>query len=579
MPHIRRAGPRMPGPRSVSNSGASPLTLVELPALLREPERRIHAGVQRADQLAPAGRYVRSAPKLYNFDDGHPVNARIRAGMAQPEQDYPPLHHVVLRDAMVTGQGTVITRDSILIHDSCWEFFNHKLVPIGLHRQDDTTLVLETAPTRRITRPSLLVKRPWWRNYGHWLLDSATLLSLIPGIRLPSDWQIVIGRPEPGMRDVVEQTLATLAPGVPIIEHRDDETWVFDELHYTSPVSRPGTFKLPQALVALRTQFLGAACPSSPGKKLYVTRGNTDRRRLLNEDAIAALCVARGFEVVRPEELSVTEQARLFHTADIIVGVKGAALTNLLFCTSAAAVVVLSPLGWMDVLFWDLAGQIGMDYVEIIGPVDEASGSPSHQPFTIDPSLLSQALDDLDATHEWQRPVHSSRIEPETPPPQTIVPTPPRMPRSTIEVFAHFQDEGDVTVAVNEPLHGAVSNHAIEGFGIRPSPNTPSAEIEYRGVVGKNWLTPWVQGGAYCGTRGWRLPLFGFAVRLHGRTARQFLCTYDASFADGSVLHSISDGQDCVSETMAPLTSLTIRLQRRPKVSRVQAVSQDEGRV
>lgn len=555
----------------MSDTCVEALTLIELSNLLRDPRQRIAAGVEHIDLLATAGRYVRSAPRLYNLDDQHPVSIRTRADMARTEQDYPPLHHVVIKDATLIGQGTVITRDAHLIHDSCWEFLDHQKVPVGLRRQDDDAIVPEGQPTRRITRPSLLVKRPWWRNYGHWLLDSAALLALIPGIRLPPDWQIVIGGPHQGMRAVVHQTLATLAPGVPVIEHPDEETWVFDELHYTSPVSRPGLFKLPQGLVALRTQFLGSDYPSSPGRKLYVTRGTTDRRRLLNEDAIAELCVARGFEVVRPEHLSLHEQARLFHAADIVVGVKGAALTNLLFCTSSAAVVVLSPRGWRDVLFWDLAGQLGMDYAEVIGHGKATSGHPSHQPFSIDPSLLGEALDDLEAARGRQRAVLSLMEKTEASP---IATAPPGEPEEAGEVFAHIQDEGDITVAINRALGGSVPGRAIEGFGIRPSTDIASDEIEYRGVVGKNWPTPWVQGGTFCGSRGWRLPLFGFAVRLRGQAEQQFQCQYDATFADGTILRSVAEGKDCVAETLAPLTSLTIRLRRRPAAAPVEAVLQ-----
>ncbi len=280
-----------------------------------------------------------------------------------------------------------------MISDSCWEVFAQHGVPQGLHHLPDGDLVQSIPLSRRIDTPSLLLKRPYWRNYGHWLVDSAALLALIPALAMPSGWQIVLGLPEDdNMRGIVRETLAALAPDVPVIEHRDSETWEFAELHYVMPLSRTPLFKLPMGLTALRSLLLTSGEPRRHGRKIFIDRGPEWRRTLENEGELRSICENAGFEFVKPEQLTLRGQAELFNSAEIIVGIKGAALTNLLFCTSSASVVVLSSDNWGDLFFWDIAGQIGVRYLEILGPTQDASKGPRTSSFRIDPGLFAEAL-------------------------------------------------------------------------------------------------------------------------------------------------------------------------------------------
>ena len=50
------------------------------------------------------------------------------------------------------------------------------------------------------------------------------------------------------------------------------------------------------------------------------------------------------------------------------------------------------------------------------------------------------------------------------------------------------------------------------------------------------WLSPWVEGGKFCGSRGMALPLLGLSVRLKGTAAKAFECSYSATFVDGSAV-------------------------------------------
>ncbi len=51
-------------------------------------------------------------------------------------------------------------------------------------------------------------------------------------------------------------------------------------------------------------------------------------------------------------------------------------------------------------------------------------------------------------------------------------------------------------------------------------------DLEYQAVLGRGWLSPWIEGGKFCGSRGMALPLLGLNVRLKGEAAKTHECTY-----------------------------------------------------
>ena len=132
------------------------------------------------------------------------------------------------------------------------------------------------------------------------------------------------------------------------------------------------------------------------------------------------------------------------------------------------------------------------------------------------------------------------------------------------EVMAHVQRTGDVGVKLGEWLGLKGSRQWIEGFGLSPANGIALEDIEYQAVLGRNWLSPWVSGGKYCGSRGMALPLLGIKVRLKGVAARTFDCSYSATFVDGSAVGPVSGGEACEAESLAALESFRIVLQPRP---------------
>jgi capsular polysaccharide biosynthesis protein len=352
------------------------------------------AGASHIGMLAPAGRYTRAPPFHVDTAQADPeTRATLDRYFGWTIAPCPSLRTVRLAGALLTGQGAIVTRDHRLVAETVTEFTAQNRVPDGFTAAPAGGYHFPARFDAHISQPCILAKRPWYRNYGHWLVDGATVLALAADIIQSERLTIVLGHCDP-LAAVMEETIARLVPGAEVLRHKDHEIWRFDQLRYVAPPHVPPLFKSPEALRRLRAAFVPpppVAPPPLPHRKLFVSRRHAATRRLVNEDELFALCAARGFERVEPERLTLAEQANLFAAATAVIGPKGAALTNTLFCAPGAKTMLLSPADFPDPFFWDLCAQTGA-YAEVFGPIT-TSRPQGMNDFQIDPARLTAMLD------------------------------------------------------------------------------------------------------------------------------------------------------------------------------------------
>ena len=132
-----------------------------------------------------------------------------------------------------------------------------------------------------------------------------------------------------------------------------------------------------------------------------------------------------------------------------------------------------------------------------------------------------------------------------------------------VDVLAHVQARGDVGAHLGDWIGDRGSKRWIEGFAIAPASGIPGDDIEYQAVLGRGWLSPWVEGGQFCGSRGMGLPILGLRVRLRGATAVTHTCVYSASFVDGSSVGPVQGGEACEAESLAPVEAFSVTIRPR----------------
>jgi hypothetical protein len=325
------------------------------------------AGISGVRMLSERGEYHRRKPEIISSGlDQKSINY-IKGFYEKKSETFSAQYAVIFEDCVLLGQGCVITKNNFLILDSCWEIIQNRIPIPGIEKILDGLFKKNFVETGVADDTCLLLKRPWWRNYGHFLLDSAALFSLYGSLFDVSNLTLVTGKFEDKQVGcVAHQALMAIGEPRRIVEYKDDQIIKFKRLIYPMPVSRPPLFKLPQAIKSIREIFINKKINFvNKRDKIYIKRSNARARRLLNEDLVVDACRSEGFDIVEPENFSLAEQAKIFHNANVIVGIKGAALTNTIFCSPGCAILVISPEHWQDAFFWDIAGQLDLRYYEI----------------------------------------------------------------------------------------------------------------------------------------------------------------------------------------------------------------------
>lgn len=133
------------------------------------------------------------------------------------------------------------------------------------------------------------------------------------------------------------------------------------------------------------------------------------------------------------------------------------------------------------------------------------------------------------------------------------------------EAAAHVQRTGDVPGKVGEWIGQRGSKLWIEGFSLSPRNGLKASDVEYQAVLGRGWMSPWIEGGKFCGSRGMALPLLGLKLRLKGSAAKTHTCSYSATFVDGSAVGPVAGGETCEAESLAALEAFQVVIRRKGK--------------
>jgi hypothetical protein len=128
------------------------------------------------------------------------------------------------------------------------------------------------------------------------------------------------------------------------------------------------------------------------------------------------------------------------------------------------------------------------------------------------------------------------------------------------DIVAHIQTRGDVGAKFGDWLGERGSEHWIEGFAVAAPEDIDPADLSYQAVLGRGWLSPWVEAGQYCGSRGMALPLLGLRIRLQGKAAEQYDLSCSAAFIDGTSTGPVGSDETCESDSLAPLEALQVSL-------------------
>ena len=283
---------------------------------------------------------------------------------------FPPFFR---RETVFGKQNLYVLRDAVVSPHSGMAWIENRILEesVGsLRRIMDWGDMLHEPllPVTELQLQEPVVVCPPAAGYYHWLLEVLpNLLSAIltfPGIK------VVLPENCP---DYVRDGLATVL-GPEVAERYifcstpvRVETLVMPQYH-----SKP-EFISPQVMGVLKSEVKSkvlreGVSDTAParGKRLYISRRKSRRRRLAGEEQLEGRLREMGFTILHLEELSFGEQIRIFHQAETVVATHGAGLSNLVWSEAPCKVIEIFPRNYiLDCFAW-LSFSLGFDYRYVI---------------------------------------------------------------------------------------------------------------------------------------------------------------------------------------------------------------------
>jgi capsular polysaccharide biosynthesis protein len=261
----------------------------------------------------------------------------------------------MIEEAVVVGEGVVFDRNLDLVRGT-----NRLMGDALVERCRQAAQESRRAAMRRITGMSVLCKTANPNNYGHFLMDMYPKAWLAS--RLLSGRSLTYIIHQTDNLPVAQDALTGIGINPFAISVTDHQPVHCEQLIVIDGLTSHGVYQSPLCAQALAE--LAGPVPATPYPKVFVTRDARDRR-LHNQEAVEAVLRDRGFTIVEPGLMTLTEQISLFKGASTVVGALGAALTNIAFCPRGSRIVALTSQSFPDTFFWFLSQHLGHDYREV----------------------------------------------------------------------------------------------------------------------------------------------------------------------------------------------------------------------
>lgn len=302
--------------------------------------------------------FVMNKPKTL-VDDVSEVFANYQTLQLKPQ------FIAVIPEGRVFAQGYVLSHDNRLIEELSMHQSMSGPSNIPVDKTHDVfSTDIATKPAEYIDGRVLVLATPFAQgNYYHWMMELIPRIEILQASNnalFDAIDYFYINSPRTKYQ---KETLRAL--GIPS-EKIIDEYWhphvCARELVVISR-TRNGVdcFFRPETVHFIRNLFKGNLHREKT-RRIYLNRKNVLYRKILNEDQLEALLCTYGFESVSLDAMSVSQQAELLSSCEMVVSPHGASLTNLVFCNEGAKVLELFQADNVNPMYWGISNILNLDY-------------------------------------------------------------------------------------------------------------------------------------------------------------------------------------------------------------------------
>jgi capsular polysaccharide biosynthesis protein len=296
--------------------------------------------------------------------------------------DYAPRRAIVLRGVSFWPAWGVAEREGRLIVETA---FSSSRVERLLERA-----YVKRTPARRLRGLCTTLHQGLpWHNHYHWLIESLPRVYALhnPAVRALGPVTILLAA---RLSDGERRLLDALLPEGTRIEPVSANARIRPDrfLHLPFLAADSNGYLPPEYTAWLRTHayaLFGASAASEPHRRIFMSRENAPKRHLTNERDVRAALQPLGFETVRPDELTLGEQVKIFSETAFAVGQHGAAFANMTFMRSGKVVEICTRNDPWHLRY--LAESIGLRYGNVVDP-----DTPRHGSFTASVDLVYERV-------------------------------------------------------------------------------------------------------------------------------------------------------------------------------------------
>lgn len=302
----------------------------------------------------------------------------------------------------------IITADGFLLADLSSRLPTPRFIDrpyLQAQLEHHPLLSLPSLPEPRRLSGSALVLPLGAMNYFHWMVDVIPCLALVKAVDLSfNDIDHILIHGYTGSRfqtytlDRLQIPLDTIRNTAdPNYHHCQADRLILPSLAgHISHLTFWGSGVLRDLIPTTPPQSGSSAHP----RRIYISRQGAKWRRVINEAELMALLEPLGFAAIALEHYTLPEQAALMASAEIVISIHGAGLTNIVFCEPGTKVIELFPRSSILPYFWMIAQGRDLQYYTLLG---EVCGSPllcqllnhpqlDREDIRIDLNKLSQVL-------------------------------------------------------------------------------------------------------------------------------------------------------------------------------------------
>ncbi|WP_295674767.1 glycosyltransferase family 61 protein [uncultured Mucilaginibacter sp.] len=264
-------------------------------------------------------------------------------------------------------KGLVLTAD----HQVFQEFSHHFGISTLKKFLRKNPFYTFTGKAQKVIGNGAVLVSPESHNYYHWLNDVLPRVKIYESVLDQIDHFCISSK--------VPQKFLDVLPHFGIRKEKillinESEKLHFDHLYVASLPGSEG--RSPQwAIDYLRDKLIKPGKAKSPSKKIYFKRGAVAERMVLNEDVLIQTLQNNGFEIIDPDQLTIDEQVDLMQQVKVVIGVHGAALSNLLFSPDHTAVIeIFSPDYFRTDCYYTLSSALKLNYWYVAGDKPAGAG-------------------------------------------------------------------------------------------------------------------------------------------------------------------------------------------------------------